>query len=168
MPRPYNARNDVPNPEQIAQVRRFARRTAWFLDSSIRIPFVGLRIGVQPIVSLIPVAGDVAGFVVTLAIIGQAVRMKAPPATLARMGGYAVLDLFVGLVPVAGDAVDFFLKANTRNCALLERHLDDLEGKPVQPPWKRRLGVVLLIAGLIGAGWLAWALGSAVIGALFG
>ena len=65
----------------------------------------------QPIISLIPVAGDVAGFVVTLGIIGQAVRMKAPPGTLARMAGYAVLDLFVGLVPVAGDAVDFFLRS---------------------------------------------------------
>lgn len=168
MPRPYNAGNDIPDAEQIAAVRRFARRTAWLLDSSIRIPFVGLRIGVQPIISLVPVAGDVAGFVVTLAIIGQAVRMKAPSGTLARMAGYAVLDLFVGLVPVAGDAVDFFLRANTRNCALLERHLDDLEGKTAQPAWKRRLGVLLLVVGLVAAGWLAWTLGSAVIGALFG
>lgn len=168
MPRPYNARNDIPNPDQIAAARRFARRAAWFLDSSIRIPFVGVRIGVQPIISLVPVIGDVAGFVVTLAIIGQAVRMKAPSGTLARMAGYAVLDLFVGLVPVAGDAVDFFLRANTRNCALLERHLDDLEGKAPQPTWKRGLGVLLLIVALVAAGWLAWTLGSAVAGALFG
>jgi len=163
-----NARDTTPSAEQIAAVRRFARRTAWFLDSSIRIPFVGVRIGVQPIVSLIPVAGDVAGFAVTLAIIGQAVRMKAPPGTLARMAGYAVLDLFVGLVPVAGDAVDFFLRANTRNCALLERHLDDLEGKAQQPVWKRWLGIAVLIAGLVAAAWLAWVVGEAALGALFG
>ncbi|MBY8965433.1 DUF4112 domain-containing protein [Algiphilus sp.] len=168
MPSSAPTRTDRPSAEQIAAARRFARRAAWFLDSSIRIPVVGIRIGVQPIISLIPVAGDVAGFVVTLGIIGQAVRMKAPPGTLARMAGYAVLDLFVGLVPVAGDAVDFFLRANTRNCALLERHLDDLEGKPSPPAWKRRLGVVLVAAALLTAVWLAWVAGSALIGALFG
>lgn len=167
MPSPATKPPDQPSAEQIASARRFARRAAWFLDSSIRLPFVGIRIGVQPIISLIPVAGDVAGFVVTLGIIGQAVRMKAPPRTLARMAGYAVLDLFVGLVPVAGDAADFFLRANTRNCALLERHLDALEGKPVQPAWQRRLGVLLLVLTLIGAAWLAWIVGSAVVGALF-
>ena len=156
------------DPARIAASRRFARRMAWLLDGSIPLPLVGWRIGIQPIISLIPVVGDAAGFVMTLAIIGDAARMRAPPRLLARMAGYAVLDLFVGLVPVAGDAVDFVLRANTRNCALLERHLDDLEGVQREPSWRRWLELALLAGGLVLALWLAWRAGVALMALLFG
>lgn len=155
-------------PERIAASRRFARRTAWLLDTSIRVPVIGVRIGLQPIISLVPVAGDIVGFLLTLLIIGQAWRLRAPPALLARMAGWAVLDLFVGLLPVGGDAIDFVLRANSRNCALLERHLDDLEGKSAPPPWKRWLALGLLVAGLFAALWLAWMLGVALMRMLLG
>ena len=92
----------------------------------------------------------------------------APPRLLARMAGYAVLDLFVGLVPVAGDAVDFVLRANTRNCALLERHLDDLEGVQREPSWRRWLELALLAGGLVLALWLAWRAGVALMALLSG
>lgn len=154
--------------ERVAAARRFARRTAWVLDSSIRLPVVGWRIGLQPIISLVPVVGDVAGFALTLLIIGQAWRLRAPPGLLARMAGYAVLDLFVGLLPVGGDIVDFALRANSRNCALLEGYLDELEGRPLRASWQRWLVLGALIAGLLAALWLAWVVGSAVVGALFG
>lgn len=156
------------DPARVAAVRRFSRRTAWLLDSSIRLPVVGWRIGLQPIISLVPVVGDAAGFALTLLIIGQAARLRAPPTLLAKMTGYAVLDLFVGLLPVGGDALDFVLRANTRNCALLEKYLDDLEGRPVAPAWKRWLALAAVAAVLIGALWLAWWLGSLLLTALLG
>lgn len=153
---------------RIASVRRFSRHAAWLLDSSIRLPFIGVRIGLQPIISLVPVVGDAIGFLLTLGIIAQATRVKAPPQLLARMAGYAVLDLFVGLVPVVGDAADFVLRANTRNCALLEKHLDSLEGRPAAPAWQRWLGMAAVIGVLGLALWGAWLAGLAIMGALFG
>lgn len=156
------------DPERLAAARRFARRTAWLLDSSIRLPVVGWRIGLQPIISLVPVVGDAAGFLLTLLIIGQAWRLRAPPKLLAKMAGWAVLDLFVGLLPVGGDAVDFVLRANSRNCALLEQHLDDLEGRSPAPPWKRWLALGVLVVGLVAALWLAWLAGNALMQAITG
>lgn len=154
--------------ERIHAARRFVRRTAWVLDSSIRLPVLGWRIGLQPIISLVPVVGDVAGFALTLLIIGQAWRLRAPPALLAKMAGWAVLDLFVGLLPVGGDIVDFVLRANSRNCALLEGYLDELEGRPPRASWQRWLVLGALVAGLLAALWLAWLVGSALVGTLFG
>ena len=84
------------------------------------------------------------------------------------MAGYAVLDLFIGLLPVGGDIVDFALRANNRNWALLEGYLDELEGRPPRPGWQRWLVLGALVAGLLAALWLAWVVGSALVGALFG
>lgn len=155
--------------ERIESTRRFAQRVAWVLDSSIRVPILGWRFGIQPIISLVPVAGDVAGFALTLLIIGHAVRVKAPPGLLLRMAGNAVFDLFLGLVPAVGDVADFVFKANTRNSVLLQRHLDTLEGQPPPTaPWRRwlALATVILVLGL--AAWLAWQAGAAVLGWLLG
>lgn len=154
--------------ERILRTRRFAQQVAWALDSSIRLPFTRRRIGVQPIIGLVPVAGDIAGFVLTLIIIVQAMRVKAPPMLLLRMAGNAVFDLFIGLLPGAGDLADFIFKANQRNCALLERHLDTLEGKPPPRPWKRWLALGVVVTVLVLATWLSWIVGTAMLRWLFG
>lgn len=155
-----------PTPERIRAARAFTRNTAWLLDSSIRIPIIGRRIGIAPIIGLFPVLGDLIAFAMTLVLIVHAIRLKAPPGLLLRMTGNAVLDLFIGLVPVLGDVADFVFKANRRNAVLLERHLDQLEGKPLPSPWRRRLAVLLVIALLLLAAWGAWQLGAWLIAAL--
>lgn len=152
--------------ERIRAARAFTRNTAWLLDSSIRIPIIGVRFGIAPLIGLFPVLGDLIAFFMTLTLIVHAVRLKAPPRLLLRMTGNAVLDLFIGLVPVVGDIADFVFKANRRNAVLLERHLDQLEGKPPPSPWRRRLAVLLVVVILAIAAWGAWQLGAWLIGQL--
>ena len=106
-----------------ARVERL-RRLAVLLDDSIPIPGTGFRIGVESIIGLSPGAGDLAGGAFSLYILLQAARMGVPRSLLARMGWNLAVDVVVGAVPLLGDLFDAGFKANMRNLALLERHVD--------------------------------------------
>ncbi len=99
------------------------RRLAHLLDETFRIPIIGYRIGLEPILGLIPVVGDISGFIVSGYLIVRAARLGVPRSLVARMVGNAVIDAVVGSIPVVGDVFDFFWKVNKRNVRLLERHL---------------------------------------------
>ncbi|HWC75730.1 MAG TPA: DUF4112 domain-containing protein [Gemmatimonadales bacterium] len=105
--------------------RRLARIAtfAWWLDAGFRIPGTNLRFGLDPLLGLIPGAGDAAGAVLAGWIFIEAIRLGAPRATLIRIAGNVALDAGLGAVPILGDIFDFAWKANLRNVALLERHL---------------------------------------------
>ena len=106
-------------PPSFTAVSRFA----YWLDAGIRIPGTSLRIGVDPILGLIPGVGDAAGAALAVWILVEAVRMGASRATVLRIAGNVALDAGLGAVPFVGDIFDFAWKANLRNVALLERHL---------------------------------------------
>ena len=99
------------------------RRFAHLLDETFRIPIIGYRIGLEPILGLIPVVGDISGFIVSGYLIVRAARLGVPRSLVARMVGNAAIDAVVGSIPVVGDIFDFFWKVNKRNVRLLERHL---------------------------------------------
>ena len=100
------------------------RRLAILLDNSIPIPGTGIRVGLDALLGLVPGAGDLAGGAFSLYILLQAARLGVPRTLLARMGWNLVVDVVVGAVPLLGDLFDAGFKANMRNLALLERHVD--------------------------------------------
>ena len=100
------------------------QRLAHLLDSKFRIPVLGIRFGLDPILGLIPGLGDALGLAVSGYIVLQAARMGAPGPLLARMIANGALDAMTGSVPVAGSMVDFVLRANRRNVDLLARWLE--------------------------------------------
>ncbi len=81
------------------------------------------RYGVDPLLGLIPGAGDAAGAVLAGWILVEAIRLGASRATLLRIAANVALDAVLGAVPILGDVFDFAWKANLRNVKLLERHL---------------------------------------------
>ena len=171
MPTPSPAQpiaNSTLDPARIQSARVFTQRVAWVLESSIPLPVIRKRVGIEPIIALFPVLGDLIGFLLTLILLVHAIRLKAPPLLLLRMAGNAVFDLFIGLVPIFGDLADFAFKANRRNAALLEKHLDRLEGKAPDHPWRRRLGTLLVVLALLASAWLALQAGAWIMGWLFG
>ncbi|MDO8542261.1 MAG: DUF4112 domain-containing protein [Opitutaceae bacterium] len=99
---------------------RRLRGLAWFLDRSI--PIGRWRIGVDPILGLLPGAGDWLGAVLSLYVLYEGARLGMPRGVLTRMGGNILVETIVGAVPVLGDLFDFAWQANTRNLALIERH----------------------------------------------
>src|SRR5437867_5864282 len=112
-----------------------------WLDAGFRLPGTSLRFGLDPILGLIPGAGDAAGAVLAGWILVEALRMGASRATVLRIAGNVALDATLGAVPVLGDIFDFAWKANLRNVALLERHL----AEPAQAARTDRSFVVLVI-----------------------
>ncbi len=103
-----------------AELRR-ARAVAHLLDDLIPIPGTSWRVGLDPLLGLIPGVGDWIGWAASLHLLGSAVRAGADGATLVRMAANLVFDALAGTVPVLGDAFDLAWKANDRNLRLLER-----------------------------------------------
>ncbi|MBK9239984.1 MAG: DUF4112 domain-containing protein [Acidobacteria bacterium] len=98
-------------------------RTARLMDSEVRLPVVG-GIGLDPLLGLIPYAGDVVSATVAGAIILNSLQYGLPKAMVAQMVANMFVDLLFGAIPIVGDLFDIAFKANTRNLALLREHLE--------------------------------------------
>jgi hypothetical protein len=94
------------------------------LDEAVHGPGTSLRFGWDPRIGLIPWAGDALTALLSCGIVLQAPHLRQPLVVEQRMLFNVAIDLIVGAVPLFGDAADFFWKANTRNFALLERHVE--------------------------------------------
>lgn len=130
------------------------RRLVWLWDEAFVVPGLGWRVGLDPLIGLVPGVGDLIGFVVGALVVVEAGRLGAGPAVLGRMLLNLGIDAAVGAVPLIGDLADIGWKANRRNRALLERWL-------ASPASARRASalviaaVVLVLGALIGLfGWL--------------
>jgi hypothetical protein len=100
-------------------------RLAWLLDSAFVLPGTRFRFGLDAILGLIPGLGDALGVLVSSYIIREAARVGAPASVLFRMILNVAVEGVAGLVPIAGDVFDAAWKANQRNVALLEAHLEN-------------------------------------------
>ena len=122
------------------------RQLSKLLDGAIVIPGTKQRIGLDPILGLIPGGGDTVSAALSGYIIVEAARMGLPRSALMQMVGNIAIDTLVGSVPVLGDVFDVFSKANIRNMQIVETH--------VQLPMPRakvdKLFIGLLIVGLLG------------------
>ena len=108
-----------------AAERRIAHMTRIFDDLVVVPGTGGRRFGLDPIIGLVPVIGDVAGAVASFWIIGEAAKFQLPRIVLARMVFYASVDMVLGALPFVGDVLDFFSKANEPNLPLIPRHALD-------------------------------------------
>lgn len=130
---------------------------AWLLDSSIPIPGLRLRIGLESLLGLIPVLGDALGAMLSTYILVLSAKLGAPKVTLLRMAVNVAVEAVVGVVPFLGDAFDFVWKANTRNVILLRTHMTD-PARARRGDWLFALALVLvLLALLVLLGWSAFA-----------
>jgi hypothetical protein len=97
---------------------------AKLMDGAFVIPGTTIRFGLDGIIGLIPVAGDMIAGLVSTYLIWEAKQLGAPRWLLARMLANAFLDTAIGSVPVVGDAFDVLFRANMKNVALLRRYLE--------------------------------------------
>jgi hypothetical protein len=112
-----------PDPTAAPPALRQARAVARALDDLIRVPGTRYRVGLDPLLGLVPGLGDWVGWAASGHLLVTAVRLRAPAPVVARMAANALLDAVVGAVPVVGDLWDVGWKANRRNLRLLERHV---------------------------------------------
>lgn len=119
---------------------RLGRAMAWVLDDGIRLPFINRRIGLDPLLGLIPGWGDWVSLALSVYLVIVALYLKAPWALVRRLILNLALDAAVGLVPVVGDLLDFGVKANRVNLALIEQWIHAPEAFDVSqsPIFNRR------------------------------
>jgi hypothetical protein len=118
-------------------------RIAWILDDLVRVPGTSRRIGLDPVLGLLPGGGDIAGGALSAYVVVAAARLGAPSSVILRMGWNIVIDTVLGAVPLLGDLFDAAWKANRRNVALLERYME-------QPASARRSSRLVLAGVLAG------------------
>ena len=110
----------------LTREQRLARfeMLAKLLDVAFILPGTQIRYGVDGIIRLLPVVGDLLATAFSLWLVREARALGAPWHVTARMLGNVAVDGVVGMVPLAGDAFDVLFRANMRNVRLLRRWLD--------------------------------------------
>src|SRR5689334_700279 len=111
---------DAAKQQSLARLEALAR----LMDGAFVVPGTTIRFGLDGIVGLIPVAGDVIAGLVSTYLIWEARQLGAPNWLIARMLANTFLDTTIGAIPVVGDAFDVLFRANMKNMALLRRHLE--------------------------------------------
>jgi hypothetical protein len=129
-----------PDPERRM---RALRSMQWWLDEAFRVPGTSIRVGWDPIIGLVPWAGDLLTAGLACAIVLHAHQLRLPRVVQLRMLLNVAIDLLIGAIPFVGDAADVFFKANSLNLALLERHAG--EARPASA------GDWLFVAGILAA-----------------
>jgi hypothetical protein len=134
-------------PQQAANsdAEAMIEQIAWLMDRSISVG--GVRVGLDPILGLIPGLGDVFSSLISTVLIVQAHRAGVPKATVVRMMANVGIDTAVGAVPVLGDVFDFAWKANSKNLELYRKAVRG-QRKPGQD-WAFLVLMLLCLAVLI-------------------
>src|SRR6202012_4636118 len=115
-----NPFGDLTREQRMARLDAIAK----LLDVAFILPGTNIRYGIDGLIGLIPVVGDIITTAISLWLVREARALGAPWHITARMLGNVALDGVVGLVPVAGDAFDVLFRANMRNVRLLRRWID--------------------------------------------
>jgi hypothetical protein len=119
--------NSTANPfGNLTREQRLARldAIARLLDVAFVLPGTNIRYGIDGIIRLVPVVGDLIASAFSLWLVREARSLGAPWHVTARMLANVALEGTVGLVPVAGDAFDVLFRANIRNMRILRRWMD--------------------------------------------
>ena len=134
--------------ERFRAAERRIGRVTHALDELVRVPGTSTRVGLDPLVGLIPVVGDAVAAGVGIWVIAEAARFGIPRIVLGRMVVNLVVDLTLGAIPLLGDLYDVFLRSNTRNLELFRRHALDADAS-TRSHRAFFAGVVLLVVGIL-------------------
>ena len=107
-----------------AAVRQRIETMELLLERAFTLPVVNRKVGLDAVLGLVPVAGDVLAAVMGGYLIWEARNLGLPKWKLLRMAGNVAFDTALGAVPVVGDVFDFLFRSNSRNLKIIRKHLD--------------------------------------------
>lgn len=112
--------------ERAELLRRLRRlhAAARLMDTALRIPGTGIRLGADSLMGLVPVLGDAGGAIIGLGIVNEARKLGVPAHKLRQMVGNLAVDATVGSIPVLGDLFDVYYKPHRRNIQMILEHFD--------------------------------------------
>lgn len=104
-------------PDELLQAQSIAN----LLDTAVKIPFIGIRVGLDFLVGLIPLVGDATMLLASLRIVYLGRKLGLPQILQTAMLRNSLIDFGLGFIPIVGDIVDLFYKANQKNVRIMER-----------------------------------------------
>ena len=107
-----------------ASVRRRIEAMEAMLEGLFVLPGTNRRVGLDSLVGLIPVIGDLATAAMGAWLVWEARNLGMSKWQITRMAANVGIDTVIGAIPFAGDAFDFFFKSNTKNLKIIRKHLD--------------------------------------------
>lgn len=143
MPRPQDEFNRIadslPLGRDPASVRRRLEAVEGLLERMFVVPGINRPVGLDSIVGLVPVVGDIITASMGAWLVWEARNLGMSKFQLARMAGNIGIDTALGAIPLVGDLFDFAFRSNSRNLRILKRYLDKhhpstmtLEGEVVE------------------------------------
>ena len=114
----------TPNRNDPAALRKRVEMLEIILERSFVVPGINRPIGLDAIVGLVPVVGDVITAAMGVYLIWEARNLGMPKWKILRMMGNLGVDTAIGAIPLVGDAFDFMFRSNTRNLKIIKKHLD--------------------------------------------
>ena len=123
-PRPMTMSQDLPLGKDPVSIRRRIEAMEKVLERSLVVPGINRPVGLDAIVGLVPVVGDIIAMGMGAYIVWEARNLGMPKWKLMRMAGNVAFDSAVGAVPLVGDVFDFMFRPNTRNLRIVRKHLD--------------------------------------------
>ena len=116
--------NQLPVGRDPASVRRRVEAMELMLERAFTVPGTNYKVGLDAIVGLVPVVGDLFTTAMGAWIVWEARNLGMPKFHLFRMAGNIGVDTLIGAIPIAGDLFDFAYRSNTRNVRILKRWMD--------------------------------------------
>ncbi len=114
----------LPTGTDPASIRARVEAMELLLERSFRIPGINVPIGLDALIGLVPVLGDIITTAMGAYMVWEARNLGLSKWHLTRMGANVAFDTVIGLLPVVGDAADFVFRSNTRNLRIIKKHLD--------------------------------------------
>lgn len=109
--------------QQVIAIERDLAKFANTMDSLVRIPFTRQGVGADAALSTIPIAGDVAGFILTLYAFKKAKQVGVPQAKLNPVIKWAIADMVVGFIPFLGTILDVFIRPSRKALDIVHQHI---------------------------------------------
>ena len=107
-----------------ASVRKRLEAMETLLERAVLVPGTSYRVGLDAIIGLVPVVGDLVTTAMGAWIVWEARNLGMSKLHIVRMGGNVGVDAIIGAIPLVGDLFDFAFRSNTRNLRIVKRWLD--------------------------------------------
>lgn len=143
--------NEKVSDQQLMSTLNRLERYAELTDSCFRVPFTRIRFGVDALIGLIPVAGELIGVALSAYLLFEASKLGVSHSLKVKMLKNILIDFLIGLVPFVGDLADFAYKANIRNLELLKSEIDQEKKKRMMildqsgTPWWNLVTVIFIV-----------------------
>ncbi len=143
----------------VESLRASADLLARMLDTVVCIPGTNIRLGLDPLIGLIPGIGDALASLIGSTILLMGVQLRVPRIVLVRMGVNVALNGAIGAIPVFGDLFSIWFKSNVQNANLLRRASGRGRRRATAGDWLFVTGVLvsallLVLGAIVGILWL--------------